>query len=121
MSMLKAALTQLESCPCLPHVSSRKPVPFAARQVFADRLRGSDGYVDLIILESPNKVRDVERYARALGLDAKAIATVGHLLDLPPMAEGPAVDTASFVLGALQPRDSGAGERVARIKAAIGQ
>jgi hypothetical protein len=30
--------------------------------------------MDLIILESPNKVRDVERYAKARGLDAKAIA-----------------------------------------------
>lgn len=77
--------------------------------------------MDLIILESPNKVRDIERYARAFGLDAKAIATVGHLLDLPPMAEGPAIDTSSFVLDALQPRDSAAGERVARIKKAIAQ
>jgi DNA topoisomerase I len=100
----------------------RKPALPAARQV----LRGhcvpeSDGKVDLIILESPNKVRDVERYARALGLDAKAVATVGHLLDLPPMAEGPAVDTSTFALSGFQPRDAGARERVARIRAAIAQ
>ena len=57
----------------------------------------------------------------SLGLDAKAIATVGHLLDLPPMADGPAIDTSTFVLGALQPRDAAARERVARIRAAISQ
>jgi DNA topoisomerase-1 len=77
--------------------------------------------VDLIILESPNKINDVERYARAQGLDAKVIATVGHLLDLPPMSEGPAIDTRTFALSNLQPRDSGAGERIARIRAAISQ
>ncbi len=77
--------------------------------------------MDIIILESPNKVRDVERYAKACGLHAKAIATVGHLMDLPPMAEGPAVDTSTFALGAQRPRDRGAADRAARIKTAIGQ
>lgn len=77
--------------------------------------------MDIIILESPNKVRDVERYAKACGLDAKAIATVGHLMDLPPMAEGPAVDTSTFALGAQRPRDRAAADRAARIKTAISQ
>ena len=77
--------------------------------------------MDIIILESPNKVRDVERYARACGLDAKAVATVGHLMDLPPMAEGPAVDTSTFALDGQRPRDDAAAGRVGRIKAAIAQ
>jgi DNA topoisomerase IA len=34
--------------------------------------------MDLIILESPNKVKEVERYAKACGFDARALATVGH-------------------------------------------
>ncbi len=75
--------------------------------------------MDIIILESPNKVRDVERYAKACGIDAKAIATVGHLMDLPPMAEGPAVDTTTFTLSAQRPRDSAAVDRTVRIKTAI--
>jgi DNA topoisomerase-1 len=77
--------------------------------------------VDLIILESPNKVRDVEQYARTCGFEAKAIATVGHLFDLPPMAEGSAIDTATFALTSLQPRDSTASDRIGRIRAAIAQ
>ena len=77
--------------------------------------------MDLIILESPNKIRDVERYAHAMGLDVRAIATVGHLLDLPPMASGPAIDTVTFVLNQLQPRDGAAAARVEKIKAAIRQ
>lgn len=75
--------------------------------------------VDLIILESPNKVRDVERYARALGLDVRAVATVGHLLDLPPMSAGCAIDTATFALDYLRPRDEAAADRVNRIRTAI--
>ena len=77
--------------------------------------------MDLIVLESPNKIKDVESYARALGLDVRAVATVGHLLDLPPMAEGPAIDTRAFSLDRLQPRDPRAFQRIEQIRAAIGQ
>jgi DNA topoisomerase-1 len=77
--------------------------------------------MDLIVLESPNKVKDVQKYAEAAGFTCRVTATVGHLLDLPPMSVGPAVDTRTFALDQLQPRDSGAGDRVNRLKAAIGQ
>ena len=75
--------------------------------------------MDLIVLESPNKVRDVERYARACGFNVQVQATSGHLLDLPPMSAGPAVDMATFDLSNQQPRDEAAAGRVQRIKAAI--
>src|SRR6266498_3059916 len=76
--------------------------------------------MDLIVLESPNKVRDVEKYAKAAGFpDCKVTATIGHLLDLPPMADGPAVDTRTFGLEKLQPRDNAAAERVSRLRTAI--
>jgi DNA topoisomerase-1 len=75
--------------------------------------------MDLIVLESPNKVRDVQHYARAAGFEAAVMATVGHVLDLPPMSDGPAIDTATFLLDRLQPRDLAAGERITRIRLAI--
>lgn len=78
--------------------------------------------MDLIVLESPNKVRDVEKYAKAAGFtQCQVTATVGHLLDLPPMAEGPGIDTGTFGLEKLQPRDKAAAERIARIRATIAQ
>lgn len=77
--------------------------------------------MDLIILESPNKTRDVERYATSAGFTARAVATFGHLLDLPPMADGPAVNTTAFTFERLQPRDAAAAGRVEKIKMAIRQ
>jgi DNA topoisomerase-1 len=75
--------------------------------------------MDLIVLESPSKVRDVEKYAKAAGFPCLATATVGHLFDLPPMAAGAAIDTRTFALDQLQPRDGAAAERVSRLRAAI--
>jgi DNA topoisomerase I len=75
--------------------------------------------MDLIILESPNKVADVEKYARKCGLDARATATVGHLVDLPPMRDGAAVRLETFTAGQLVPRDKQAANRIARLKADI--
>ena len=75
--------------------------------------------MDLIILESPNKVKEVERYAKACGFDARALATVGHLIDLPPMSEGTSIDTRTFTFSAQRPRDDAAGARAHRVKAAI--
>ncbi len=75
--------------------------------------------MDLIVLESPNKVRDVQRYAKACGLEADVIATVGHLMDLPPMSDGPGVDTSALTLSAARPRDDAAATRVRRIKQAM--
>ena len=75
--------------------------------------------MDLLILESPNKVKDVKRYAGSLGFSCAVIATSGHLLDLPPMADGPSVDIATMAPSKLQPRDPRAAEQCARIKDAI--
>jgi DNA topoisomerase-1 len=76
--------------------------------------------VDLIIVESPNKVADVQNYARLAGLTALVDATSGHLLDLPPMSEGPGVDLQQFLpLKPLQPRDDQAAARLRRLKARI--
>ena len=75
--------------------------------------------MDLIVVESPNKVRDVERYARACGFDVQVQATCGHLLDLPPMSAGPAIDTTTFSLAKQRPRDEAAAARVQRIRGAI--
>ena len=75
--------------------------------------------MDLIILESPNKVADVEKYARKCGLEARATATVGHLVDLPPMRDGAAVRLETFTAGQLVPRDKQAANRIARLKADI--
>ena len=85
------------------------------------RILAKGGWMDLIVLESPNKVKDVQKYAEALGWKVKVTATVGHLLDLPPMSEGPAIDTRTFGLEKLQPRDAAASERVARLRLAITQ
>jgi DNA topoisomerase-1 len=75
--------------------------------------------VDLIVIESPNKVKNVEKYAAAAGLQATVLATRGHLIDLPPMKEGACVDVARFVGERLVPRDASAADRLARIKSAI--
>jgi DNA topoisomerase-1 len=75
--------------------------------------------MDLLILESPNKVKDVKKYAGSLGFSCAVIATSGHLLDLPPMADGPSVDIATMAPSKLQPRDPRAAEQCARIKDAI--
>jgi DNA topoisomerase-1 len=75
--------------------------------------------MDLIILESPNKRADVEKYARKCGLDVKVMATVGHLVDLPPMADGAAVNLESFTPERLVARNPRAKETIAALKAVI--
>lgn len=74
--------------------------------------------MDLIIVESPKKVKDVEKYAKAAGLDAKVLATWGHMIDLPEMKAGPCVDTERFEPTELNPKDDGAARRCAEIRAA---
>ena len=74
---------------------------------------------DLIVLESPNKIGEVRKYAEKFGLAAKVTATVGHLLDLPPMSTGPGVDTARFVAIRLEPRNADAGRRIGWLRGAI--
>jgi Toprim domain-containing protein len=75
--------------------------------------------MDLIILESPNKVRDVQRYAEALGFQARVTATLGHLVDLPPMSGGVGIDTVRFAPERVVPCKEGAAERIARLRAEI--
>jgi DNA topoisomerase-1 len=73
----------------------------------------------LLILESPNKVKDVQRYAQDLGQPCVVMATCGHLLDLPPMRDGPCVDTNTFLPARLVPRDQASADRVAQLKREI--
>jgi DNA topoisomerase I len=75
--------------------------------------------MDLIVLESPNKVADVERHARQCGFNARVMASAGHLVDLPPMAQGPCVDVQTFRPEKLVPRDSRAEDRIVRLKREI--
>jgi DNA topoisomerase-1 len=75
--------------------------------------------MNLLVLESPNKVKDVKKYADSLGFTCSVIATAGHLLDLPPMAEGPSIDISTMAPSKLQPRDQRAAEQCSRIKDAI--
>jgi DNA topoisomerase-1 len=74
---------------------------------------------DLIVLESPNKVKDVQKYVEKLGLDAKVAATGGHMLDLPPMAEGVGVDPGTFTAPRLVPRDRNAAAAIQKLRDAI--
>ena len=40
--------------------------------------------MNLLVVESPSKIKAIEKYANAIGLDSyKVVATVGHLVDLP--------------------------------------
>src|ERR1035438_5474566 len=73
----------------------------------------------LILVESPNKVEAITKYAAAAGVAAKVMGTKGHLLDLPPMSEGLCVDQSTWEPTSLEPKDEGAGARLARITAAI--
>jgi DNA topoisomerase-1 len=73
---------------------------------------------NLILVESPNKVRDVQAYAKLAGIEATVEATAGHLVDLPPMKDGPAIDLQNLVPERLVARD-GAENRIARLKKAI--
>jgi DNA topoisomerase-1 len=75
--------------------------------------------VDLVILESPNKVKDVQKYAAQLGFNCQVTATFGHMLDLPPMAEGACIDMANFTPTRLEPREHGSSERIRKIQAVI--
>lgn len=77
--------------------------------------------MDLIIVESPKKVPEVQKYAEKLGLKTKVMATCGHLVDLPPMAEGVGVDIARFTGTAVVPRSADAERRIAQLKSAIRQ
>jgi DNA topoisomerase-1 len=75
---------------------------------------------DLILVESPNKVESVIKYAEAAGLaSVKVLGTRGHLLDLPPMREGLCVDMTTWEPTAVVPRDDQAAARLGRIKAVI--
>lgn len=74
---------------------------------------------DLIVLESPNKIASVKRYAGEFGVHAKVTATVGHLMDLPPMAAGPGVDMTTFSPTRLDPRDADAARRIEWLRAII--
>lgn len=75
--------------------------------------------MNLLILESPNKVKDVQRYTQELGQACVVKATCGHLLDLPPMGEGPCVDLQTFLPTKLLPRDVSSSDRVAQLKREI--
>ena len=74
----------------------------------------------LIILESPNKVKQIKehKYLEHLGIDADVMATVGHILDLPPMKDGACVDTTTFQ-PILVPKDDQAAARMERLKTAM--
>lgn len=74
---------------------------------------------DLIVVESPSKVADIEKYARKAGFDVRGTATAGHLLDLPPMRDGPGVDIEAFAPERLVPRDAAAGTRIGKLKVLI--
>ncbi len=76
----------------------------------------------LIILESPNKVKQIKEhgYLDHLGIKADLMATAGHILDLPPMREGACVDTTTFLPERVEPKDEGAADRLERLKAAMG-
>jgi len=74
---------------------------------------------DLLILESPNKIKDVRKYAEQLGLNCEVKATVGHILDLPHMSKGACVDLRTFSPTETVPRDSAGAERIRQLKQAI--
>jgi len=77
--------------------------------------------MQLLILESPNKVKDVQRYTEQLGQPCLVKATCGHILDLPPMARGACVDLKTFAPTELVPRDAAGFDRIAHLKQAITQ
>ena len=75
--------------------------------------------MDLIILESPNKTKDVQTYAEKLGFKCEVKATKGHILDLPHMSKGACVDLRTFTPTETVPRDSAGAERIQQLKQAI--
>jgi DNA topoisomerase-1 len=75
--------------------------------------------VDLIVVESPRKVKDVAHYAKLAGLDAEVAATGGHLVDLPPMQEGACIDLQSFGPTKVVPRSTDAAARITRLRSSI--
>jgi len=77
--------------------------------------------MQLLILESPNKVKDVQKYTEQLGQPCLVKATCGHILDLPPMARGACVDLNTFVPTELVPRDVAGFDRITQLKQAIAQ
>lgn len=74
--------------------------------------------MDLIIVESPNKVKDVRKYAAKAGVEAEVMATCGHMLDLPEMREGACVDTSTFEPTKVEPLDPAAAKRCRDIREA---
>jgi len=77
--------------------------------------------MQLLILESPNKVRDVQKYAEQLGHACTVMATCGHILDLPPMNRGARIDLTTFTAAELVPRDASGEARMASLRKAISQ
>ena len=75
--------------------------------------------MELLILESPNKIKDVQRYTKELGQPCVVMATCGHILDLPPMSAGACVDIKTFSPTQLVPRDSAGRDRTAQLQQAI--
>jgi DNA topoisomerase-1 len=77
--------------------------------------------MQLLILESPNKVKDVQKYASQLGQPCTVMATCGHILDLPPMNRGACIDLKTFAPTELVPRDAAGERRIAALRKAISQ
>jgi len=68
--------------------------------------------MQLLILESPNKGKDAQRYTEQLGQSSFVKATCGHILDLPPMARGACVDLKTFAPTEIVPRDAAGLDRI---------
>lgn len=77
--------------------------------------------MQLLILESPNKVRDVQKYTTELGQACTVMATCGHILDLPPMNRGACIDLKTFTAAEVVPRDASGEGRIAALRKAISQ
>jgi DNA topoisomerase-1 len=75
--------------------------------------------MQLLILESPNKVKDVQKYTSQLGQPYTVMATCGHILDLPPMNRGACINLKTFSADELVPRDASGEVRIAALRKAI--
>jgi DNA topoisomerase-1 len=75
--------------------------------------------MQLLILESPNKVKDVQKYTNQLGQPYTVMATCGHILDLPPMNRGACINLKTFTADELVPRDASGEARIAALRKAI--
>ncbi len=75
--------------------------------------------MQLLILESPNKIRDVQKYTEEIGQPCVVKATYGHILDLPPMSVGVCVDLKTFSPTHLVPRDDAGREHILQLQQAI--